>query len=410
VQVVLTAADLGGESRYQVDVIIMATSREERARVANQTSAAPPPMIEDVQQTTLSISLNEGTIVLCAEHEISIGTVCVCAAGYTRPGATCVGCAPGTAKAADGDAACGACSGNTFSGTGAALCAACPLSATTRQNHTGCACNTGFVFFNGVCTQTEDVYLNVSVVLQMPDGVFSEQQLEDILLDGWSTYLNFSRQFITVIVRLIESTNSTETEGSNATGANTTDTATARRLLYALTADYNFTVLFQIPSDDQEAYAKIENYLVDFALEAAAITDRNGYRIVPREAELVPGFFSADGIALALCASGLARFFDSLTETLRCPDSPAPDADDEGAPAWVSAVVVFGVAALAGAAVAVYRYKKCVDSASVVIPVALAAPGFPLEFDAAGLCLFPPRLQFPATVTFEYQLLTGHSV
>jgi hypothetical protein len=84
--------------------------------------------------------------------------------------------------------------------------------------------------------------------------------------------------------------------------------------------------------------------------------------------------------------------------------------DDEGTAAWVPAVIVLGVAALAGAGLAAYRYRKCVQSATVVIPVALAAPLPVLEFDTVGLCLFPPRLQFPATVTFEYQLLPGHSV
>jgi hypothetical protein len=76
-------------------------------------------------------------------------------------------------------------------------------------------------------------------------------------------------------------------------------------------------------------------------------------------------------------------------------------------------VIVLGVAALAGAGLAAYRYRKCVQSTTASTPAAKSIPaalGPALEFDAAGLCLFPPRLQFPATVTFEYQLLPGHSV
>lgn len=377
VQVIFTTTsrNLLQQSGVRVDIIIMATSAETFAAVANTTIELP--MLQEVVRTLLPISLNEGTIVLCGNNEISIATACVCSNRYTRSAGKCVECAPGTSKATSGDTNCDACSGNTFSHTAAAQCSACPLSATTRKNHTTCACNTGFVFFKDVCTQTKDVYMNVSGILQMPYGVFSTSQLQTILLDGMSTYLNFSMEFITIFVTLpIEKTNTTDanttnngTEGGGSTdanatnngteGANTTNdtmpadgswdasnsTQSGRRLLYALPVDYYFVALFQIEFGDEDAYAKIQKYLNDTQYAATTLTDSNGYRIVPRRAELLPGYFSADGSVLESCAGGRAYIFDSVTETLRCPVDivPAPEQvkpKNEDMPAWQLALAI----------------------------------------------------------------------
>ena len=379
VQVIFTTTsrNLLNEHGLRVDIIIMATSAETFAAVANTTIELP--LLQEVVRTFLPISLNEGTIVLCGNNEISIATACVCSRRYTRSAGTCSKCAPGTSKATDGDEACGKCSGDTFSGIGDAQCSACPLSATTRKNHTTCACNTGFVFFRGVCTQTKDVYMNVSGILQMPYGDFLASQLQAILLEGMSTYLNFSREFITIIVtppiEIINTTgtgginttdanetndtNTTGTEGINTTDANETNdtmpadgswdvsnsTQSGRRLLFALPVDYYFIALFQIEIGDEEAYAKIRQYLNDTQYGATTMTDSNGYRIVPRRAELLPGYFSADGSVLESCADGRAYIFDSVTETLQCPVDivPAPEQvkpKNEDMPAWQLALAI----------------------------------------------------------------------
>jgi hypothetical protein len=440
VQVIFTTTtrNLLLEHGVRVDIIIMATSPETFASVVNTTIALP--MLQEVVRTLLPISLNEGAIVLCGRNEISIATACVCSRGHSRAGGQCAACPRGTVKDIAGDEGCGECSGNTFSATGATQCSACPLSATTRLNHTGCACNTGFVFFNSVCTRTEAVYMNVSGTLQMPEGAFAVSQLRAILLDGISAHLNFSREFITVIVRpVIESSNVTvggdttnatsatsatsATNATNATDATNATNAThvtarnsthsGRRLLYALPVAYAFTALFQIPREDQVAYTKIVQFINDTEFAATTITDSNGYGIVLYTAELVQGYFSADGIALEPCADGRARIFESAAETLRCPDKIEPELvlpTLGGTPAWEPILIVLGFAVLAGGGFAAYRYRKCVESTTASKPVIPVALGRALDFDAAGLCLFPPRLQFPATVTFEYQLLPGHSV
>jgi len=428
VQVIFTTTtrNLLQQSGVRVDIIIMATSAETFAAVANTTVALP--MLQEVVRTLLPISLNEGAIVLCGNNEVSIATACVCSRRYSRSAGTCSKCAPGMWKAADGDGACGECSGNTFSGTGAAQCSACPLSATTRKNHTSCACNTGFVFFNGVCTQTEPVYMNVSGILQMPDGAFSASQLQAILLDGMSTYLNFSREFITVIVMRTKQTNTTGPEGTNATDAETTTpapgdssnyTQSGRRLLFALPVEYNFTALFQIASGDQVAKAKIEKFVNDTKFEATIITDSNGYRINARRAELLPGYFSADAIRLEPCPDGRDRISDSVSQELLCPPNIVPpevQPKDEAIPTWEPVVVALVVVFVVALGFLAYRNRTSIAAIASVTTAAETnaaveeTPAASAPFGVQALCMFPPRLQFPSTVTFEYQLLPGQSI
>ena len=233
VQVVLTGPveNLQQQSGYRADVIILATSAQEFARVSNQTKFVTPPMLQDVERSTLPISMNEGAIVTCADNEISIATACVCSKGYTRTAGKCVGCAPGTSKASAGDGTCTACSGNTFSRTGAAQCSACPRSSMTKQNYTSCACNVGFLFLSNKCVATEAVFMNITGTLLLPQGSFTSLELQKILIDGLSSYLNFSSDFITVLVQStadetqsINNTNSTFTESTD----NATDNATEK--------------------------------------------------------------------------------------------------------------------------------------------------------------------------------------
>ena len=154
----------------------------------------------------------------------------VCGIGHTGTEGKCVGCAPGTYKDSEGDGACNACGGNTFSRAAAAQCSACPLSATAKQNHTSCACQTGFVFSNNTCTQAQSVYMNVSGTLQMPDDTLTESQLQAVLLDAISTYLNVSRDFITVIVLPASYTSTNSTVPANTT-------TTRRRHYFARSGD-----------------------------------------------------------------------------------------------------------------------------------------------------------------------------
>ena len=407
VQIILSAAD---ESRYQVDVIIMATSREDLARVVNQTSTAPPPMIEDVKRTTLPISLNEGAIVLCAENETSIGTVCVCAAGYTRRGATCVGCAPGTSKASGGDGACDSCSNNTFSRTAAAQCSPCPFSAVMKDNHTSCSCNTAFVFFNGTCTATESVYLNVTGVLKMPEGDFAELELQKILMDGLSSYLNFSQEFITIIISRRNNDNGTDTNLANATTNMNGSSPSRRRLLFDLSVEYIFTALFQIQKNDQVTYARVQNFTYEAQEQIKTITEANGYLIVMNEVDLTPGYFTAVGAALRRCDDGKYPEPDAITKKLECKAKVIEEVIKEVAQAtavyWLTMAV--GVLVL-GVCICIHYYRKSKDTLPTCYETVASDINLKL-YCTQQFGVTTKKLQVPATVAIEYRLLPGQSI
>ena len=411
VQVILTAANLAQESRYQVDVIIMATSKEDLARVVNQTSTVPPPMIQDIQRTTLSISLNEGKIVLCAQNEISIGTVCVCAAGYSRSAGKCVGCAPGTFKASGGDGACDTCSNNTFSRTGAAQCSPCPFSAVMKESHTSCSCNTAFVFFNDTCVATESVYLNVTGVLKMPEGDFAELQLQKILMDSLSTYLNFPTEFITIII----SQRNNDVNLTNAT-TNTNDSVNSssgrRRLasLYDVLVEYVFTALFQIEKDDQVTYARVQNFTYEAKEQLKTITDANGYLIVMNEVHLTPGYFTAAGAALRKCDDGKYPITNSVSKKLECKAAVIAEVVREIAQqTWAYwAGILIGVLVLA-AFVSIHYYRKRTDTLPAryeTVPQKVDTQRFRMQ----QFGIATSKLQVPATVAIEYRLLPGQSI
>jgi len=397
VQVIFTSGSrrLLQESGY-VDVVIMTRSKEDLARIVNQTITEPPTMIQNLQSTITSISLSEGAVLLCGNNEVSISTACVCAAGYTRCGtcSKCIACAPGLAKPL-GEGECGACSGNTFSRTAAAQCSPCPLSGVMTDKHTSCSCNTAFVFFNDTCTATEAVYLNVTGVLQLPQGTFSDSELQRILLDGFSAHLNFSKEFITIIV------SQNREEVSNGTDA--TASTSGRRLLYDLPFGYFFAALWQIARNDKLTYAKVEKFTRDARNESITITDANGYRIVLWGAELLEGYFTADGKPVSKCPDGQTRVQDFSNKRLFCNERTQIVEPEQAQGLWwlwlVLAVVLGGL--ISG--VFVFRHPGHTAS-SYERGREMTGPA------STNLAMFPAKLQCPATVSFEYHMVPGHLI
>ena len=427
VQVIFTAAsrNLLQQSGYRTDIIILSESAEAFASVVNKT--VDLPMLQDVERTTLPISLNEGTIVLCGKNEISIATACVCSAGYTRELGKCAGCAPGKVKAVAGDMPCEECSNNTFSRAGARQCSLCPFSSTTKQNHTSCSCNTAFVFFNDTCKETESVYLNVSGVLQLPEGEFNDLELQNILMESFSAYLNFSKEFITIIItqRTKDTVNATDMNLTNtSTSTSTTpvmntstprpntsnSTHSGRRLLYDLTVERIFTALFQIEKNDMPTYEKIQNFTYEAKNEIKTITDANGYRIVVKQADLTPGYFTAAGAAISKCNDGTYPTADSISKKLSCKAKViievAEKVAQETSVYWVAMGV--GVLVLVGC-LGIHFYRKGQDK----LPVRYSK--LPPESDLQRFCgqqfsVTTNKLQVPATVAIEYRLLPGQSI
>ena len=416
VQVVLTdSTNQLQQPGYRADIIILSESAEAFASVMNKTGAVQPPMIQDVQRTTTPVSLSEGTIVLCGTNEVSIATTCVCGAGYTRELGQCVGCAPGKAKAAAGDMPCEGCGNNTFSRAGARQCSACPFSSTTQRNYTTCSCNPAFVFFNDTCKETESVYLNVTGVLQLPEDEFNELELKAIILDGLRTYLNFPREFITVIInqRKIDATNATDVNLTNASTPPpnaSNSTRNSRRLLYDVTLEYVFTALFQIEKDDRPTYVKIQNFTYQAKEEINTIIDASEYRIVINQADLTPGYFTAAGTAIKKCDDGTNPTPDSVSKQLSCKAKVIIEVAEKVAQeTWAYwAVMAVGVLMLLGC-LGIHFYRKRQDT----LPACYVK--VPPESDLQRFCgqqfsVTTKKLQVPATVAIEYRLLPGQSI
>ena len=423
VQVIFTSAsrNLLQQSGYRTDIIILSESAEAFASVVNKT--VDLPMLQDVERTTLPISLNEGNIVLCGKNEISIATACVCTAGYTRELGKCAGCAPGTVKAVGGDMPCEECSNNTFSRTGARQCSLCPFSSTTKKNHTSCSCNTAFVFFNDTCKETESVYLNVTGVLQLPEGEFNEVELQTILLDSFSEYLNFSKEFITIIITA-RNKNTDNATDMNLTNTSTTPTAVdtstpppntsnsthnGRRLLYDLTVERIFTALFQIEKNDQTTFTKIQNFTYEAKNEMKTITDANGYRIVVKQADLTPGYFTAAGTALSKCDDGTYPTPDSISKKLSCKAKVIVEVVEKVAQETWAYWAAMGVGVLVlVACVGIHFCRKGQDT----LPARYAKlPDSELQrFCGQQFSVTTNKLQVPATVAIEYRLLPGQSI
>ena len=409
VQVIFTAAsrNLLQQSGYRTDIIILSESAEAFASVVNKT--VDLPMLQDVERTTLPISLNEGTIVLCAKNEISIATACVCAAGYTRSAGKCVGCGPGTVKAVAGDMQCDTCRNNTFSRTAATQCSLCPLSSVTKDSHSSCSCNTAFVFFNDTCTPTESVYLNVTGVLQLPQGDFRDSELQNILLESFSSYLNFSKEFITIIIykKIEDIGNITDTNVTNASAPADTynSSSSRRRLLYDLTVERFFTALFQIGLNDNPTYVKVNNFINDTKNAIQTITDANGYRIVMQQVDLTPGYFNAAGTALSRCDDGEYPIPDAFTKKLECKAKViievAEKVAQETSAYWFA--MAFGVLVLV-VCILIHFYRKGQNT----LPVRYVKLG--QNKDCVGFNVANAKLQFPATVAIEYRLLPGQSI
>jgi hypothetical protein len=246
--------------------------------------------------------------------------------------------------------------------------------------------------------------MNISGILQVPGDGLTESQLEAILLGDISTYLNVSREFITIIGLPVRDTGS----GS---AANLTNGS--HRLLYALPVDdnltlpvdgnltlrvdYNFTVLFQIPSGDEAAYAQLEKIVNDTKYAALTIADNNGYRVVLGRAKLLPGYFRADGNVLEPCADGQDWIADNVTETLLCPPplptpepTPAPPPPPQGD--W-GGFVGLGAALLVGLVGILELRRRTAKQAN-----------------AAGRIQSDPTAAAPATVTIEYHLVPVHLI
>ena len=269
----------------------------------------------------------------------------------------------------------------------------------TKDRHTSCSCNTAFVFFRDTCTPTESVYLNVTGVLRLPLGEFRDAELKQILLDGFSVYLNFSKEFITTTVFTDKEALRNDT-GETMNGSNSS--SGRRRLLFDKPLEFYFSSQFQIEKDDKLMYEKILNFTKHAIDSIKMIIDANGYEIDLQKAELTQGHFDANGKPLSKCADGQNRLLDLFKKFLFCYVPPTLEPEQAKSLWWLWIVLGAGLLAVIGG-VLVFR-RPGHRAQATKQPVQEQRPLLPQS------AMFPARLQVPATVSFEYQLLPGHLI
>jgi hypothetical protein len=266
------------------------------------------------------------------------------------------------------------------------------------------------VFFNDTCTATESVYLNVTGVLKMPEGDFAELELQKILMDGLSSYLNFSQEFITIIISRRNNDNGTDTNLTNASNNMNGSSPSLRRLLFDLPVEYVFTALFQIQKNDQVTYARVQNFTYEAQEQIKTITEANGYLIVMNEVDLTPGYFTAVGAALRRCDDGKYPEPDAITKKLECKAKIIEEVVKEVAQATAAYWLTMAVGVLVlGVCICIHYYRKGRNA----LPTRCDTLASDIElkrYCGQQFGVTTTKLQVPATVAIQYRLLPGQSI
>ena len=180
-------------------------------------------------------------------------------------------------------------------------------------------------------------------------------------------------------------------------------------MLYDLTVERIFTALFQIEKNDQTTFTKIQNFTYEAKNEMKTITDANGYRIVVKQADLTPGYFTAAGTALSKCDDGTYPTPDSISKKLSCKAKVIVEVVEKVAQETWAYWAAMGVGVLVlVACVGIHFCRKGQDT----LPARYAKlPDSELQrFCEQQFSVTTNKLQVPATVAIEYRLLPGQSI
>jgi hypothetical protein len=171
-------------------------------------------------------------------------------------------------------------------------------------------------------------------------------------------------------------------------------------LLFDRPLEFYFVALMQIEKDDKAMYDKIKNLTND---DITTITDANGFRMLLNKAQFAQGWITLDGNVVSRCADGQNPVADFFNKLLFC-DIRRPIIELEKKPGmwWLWLVVGAGCAAII---VAVVVYRKTPRHAAKIRRAAAVTKRLYNEH-----AMFPARLQVPATVSFEYQLVPGNLI
>ena len=401
----------------KTDIYLLATDEAQHANNVIQTTEVTPPMMRDVEQTIVPISLIEGAMLVCGRNETSISTACVCTAGYTRARGQCVACAAGKVKAGIGDVACDTCTNNTFSTTAAVECASCPVSSVANQNSTSCVCHTGFIFFNNTCTALASVYVQISGVVNVTRGALTTSELEALLLSGISAFFNLPQEFIIMIdmQKMTSVTSTTPTPRSTTSPARATTTPTpdntsnsthtGRRLLGLPAQSIPFTSVVQAvtPSQVQQVQSRL-NALANLSTLLKQITHFNVSIVGVQSVE---GFVYSNGSPF-LCEDELSPKQNLMTFQLECILIPIIEAAQTGA---VAVVAVTLILVLCGGGYLAMKKGACASAyASIPTETVQTQQQPPKKHLFLDSFYRTANLQFPATVAIEYHLVSGQAM
>jgi len=412
------------KSTGKTDIYLLATDEAQHANNVIQTTAVTPPMMRDVEQTIVPISLIEGVMLACGRNETSIGTACVCTAGYTRARGQCVACAAGKVKAGIGDMACDACTNNTFTTAAAVECASCPVSSVANQNSTSCVCHTGFIFFNSTCTALASVYVQISGVVNVTRGALTTSELEALLLTGISAFFNLPQEFIIMIdmQKMTSVTSTTPTPTSTTAPARTTTTAPARttttpmphntsnstragrRLLSLPTQSIPFTSVVQAVTASQ--VQQVQSRLNALANLSTLLRQITRFNVSIAGVQSVEGFVYSNGSPF-LCEDDFSPTQNLKTFLLDC--ILIPKAAQSGA--VVAGVLVALVLVLCGGGYLAMKKGACASAYESVPTETVPAEKEPLSNNLRLDAFYrTATLQFPATVAIEYHLVPGQAL
>jgi hypothetical protein len=302
------------------------------------------------------------------------------------------------------------------------------------------------------------VYLKLTGVLQLPEGDFGDAQLKQILVNGFSAYLDFPKEFITILmlqrnddISNVKDANASTGNVSNVTDANAStgnssysdedvsnvtdanastgnssnsdedssnvtdanvstgnSSTNRRRLLNDFPVQLDFEVVCQIEKDDKIMQDKIENFAKDSNKIINAMTEGIPYRIVARRAELTQGWITGSGKPVEECQTGYKSEVDYMLKKLVCllqkPDtSHLFLGGGIGAGVLLVLIIVIVVAVKCRRPGHVDREQRTKQQREETKQL-LGRQGIELTRRATRANLLLP------TVSFEYQLLPGQSI
>jgi hypothetical protein len=170
----------------------------------------------------------------------------------------------------------------------------------------------------------------------------------------------------------------------------------------------------RVELNDPITLAKITNISAEAKNKVMSITDAAGHQIDVGKAALKDEYTDANGQPVEACADGSKKVADEVTQALVCvppKSTPKPPPESNTGDGITIGGSIGGV--VGGLVFSYIAYRCCCRPRQTAQPPAQppkqtqVGKGLGISL---GRAMFPARLQFPATVSFEYQRVPGHLI